>query len=225
MTVENGRPWERPASGPPECQVDGDDAALAATVRDRPGARIAFRPSAGSDLARALSLDPSGLEPEGAHTLELPVDALRVDVDGQPRLAVNMVVLGAAPDRLRRLDRAVAITVVVDGRVLRDERALTVVLASGQYLRGLDLVPRGHPGDGRIEVQVYAPRPGERRAMRDRVRRGEHLPHPRIIQVAGRRIEVRSADRALRLEIDGVPAPTARRVVVEVIPEAFCLMA
>ena len=36
------------------------------------------------------------------------------------------------------------------------ERATTVVVLVGQYLRGADVSPRGHPGDGAAEVQVYA---------------------------------------------------------------------
>ena len=204
--------------------MEGDDAALAAAARDQPGSRIAFLPSARCDLARALGLDVTSLDPRADRVLELPVDALRVDADDHSRFAVNMVIVGVAPDRLRWFDRASAVTVTVDDRVVHHDRAVAVVIANGQYLRGLDLVPRGHPGDARIEAQVYALRPGERRAMRDRLPRGEHLPHPRVIQAAGRRIEVRSVERALKLEIDGVPAPSARRVAVEVVPEAFCLM-
>jgi hypothetical protein len=226
VTVEKGEPWERPASGPSQRLVEGDDAALARAAGEVPGARITFRPSDRSDLARVVSLDPT---PRVA-TMELPVDALRIVADGRAgraanMLAVNMVVLGAAPDRFRRLDRARAVTVTIDGREVYDDRAVTVVVANGQYLRGIDLVPRGHPGDGRFEVQVYAPRRGERRVMRDRVRRGEHLPHPHIKQMVGRRVEILGADRALALEIDGVAEPATRRVVVEMVPEAFSLLA
>jgi len=49
--IEKGRPWERPAEGPPDVVVDGDDPALAAAVGHRPGARVAFRPDAASDFA------------------------------------------------------------------------------------------------------------------------------------------------------------------------------
>ena len=61
-------------------------------------------------------------------------------------------------------------------------RATAVVVASGQYLRGADVVPRGHPGDGRVEVQVYAVARGERAGVRGRLPQGVHLPHPDITQ-------------------------------------------
>jgi hypothetical protein len=55
-----------------------------------------------------------------------------------------------------------------------------------------------------------------------------HLPHPDITQTTGRRIDVvagpPSKGRAVGLEVDGVPAPVARRVIVEVAPEAFLIV-
>ena len=104
--VEKGQPWERPASGPAEWHVAGDDATLAAAVRDRPGARVEFRPDGSSDLARALGLDRIGRA-----SLELPVDALRIVADGRELFAVNMVVVGVAPDRARWSTRTPAVHV------------------------------------------------------------------------------------------------------------------
>lgn len=217
--VEKGRPWERPATGPAEWMVEGDDATLAAAVRDHPGARVGFRPDPTSDLARAL-----GLHAPGDAGLELVLDALRVDADDRDLFAVNMVVVGTSPDRARWFTCAPSLRVTVDGRAVHDARATAVVVASGQHLRGNDLVPRGHPGDGRAEVHVYAVRRGERRAVRDRLPQGVHLPHPDITQTSGRRVEVFADDRPVALELDGVATPAARRVVIEVVPEAFLIV-
>jgi diacylglycerol kinase family enzyme len=147
----------------------------------------------------------------------VPVDGLRLEV--APRLAINAVVLGAAPDRVRWWSRDVSIEVVLDGRERFRGRATTVLVANGQYLRGADIVPRGHPGDGRAEVQVYALSRGERRAMRRRLAQGAHVPHPRIRELSGRRIEVRVAGRGLPLEVDGVGRGRHRELTVEVVPE------
>ncbi len=217
--VEKGRPWERPASGPAEWQVEGDDATLAAAVRDHPGARIEFRPSAGSDLARAL-----GLHAPGGSALELGLDGLRVVADGRELFAVNMVVVGVAPDRAGRFTRAPAVRVRVDERVAHDGRATSVVVASGQHLRGADVVPRGHPGDGRIEVQVYAVVRGDRAGVRARLPQGVHLPHPDITQTTGRHVEVRADRGPVALEVDGVAVPPAALVTIDVVPGAFVLV-
>jgi diacylglycerol kinase family enzyme len=217
--VEKGRPWERPAAGPAEWHVDGDDATLAAAVRDHRGARVEFRPGTGSDLARAL-----GLHAPGAGAIELALDGLRVVADARELFAVNMVVVGVAPDRAGWLTRASAVRVRVDARVVHDGAATGVVVASGQHLRGADVVPRGHPGDGRIEVQVYAVRRGERAGVRSRLPQGVHLPHPDITQASGRQVEVRADRGPIPLEVDGVGVSPAAVVTVDVVPGAFVLV-
>jgi hypothetical protein len=218
MVIERGEPWERPATGPAQWEVEGDDATLAAAVREMPGVRVGFRPSPQSDLARAVG----GFGTTGGN-LELPIDALRVDADGRAAFAVNMAVFGTAPDRTTRWTATRSMTVRVDGRVVFSEAATGVVIANGEYLRGFDVVPRGHPGDGRAEVHVYALRRGERAGMRERLRQGVHLPHPDILVVSGRQIQV-IADRNLAVELDGVEAPAASQLAVEVVPEAFSLV-
>jgi len=231
--IEKGRPWERPAAGPAAWHVEGDDAALANSVRDQPGARVGFRPDPTSDLARALGLHApaapgGGDEPAegdgGGGRLELPVDALRITADGRDLFAVNMVVVGTAPDRLGWFSGAPELRIAVDGRAVHEGRATTVVVATGQYLRGNDVVPRGHPGDGRAEIQVYAVGRGQRGAVRGRLPQGVHLPHPDITQATGRHVEVTGGTRAVRLEVDGVPVPAATRVSVDVVPEAFLIV-
>ncbi|MFN8028619.1 MAG: hypothetical protein U0W40_20365 [Acidimicrobiia bacterium] len=220
--VRKGEPWERPATGPAETGVQGSDAELAAAARTHPGARLAFDPADDSDLARALGLGwgPADRVPG---SLELPLDAMTVRADDAEHFAVNMVVLGTPPDRLGALSPRVATGITIDGRPTYDAKAISVLVANGQYLRGADAVPRGHPGDGRLEVQAYAPTVGEARAMRDRLATGTHVPHPRIAQAAGRRVEIRFA-RPVRLELDGVERGRATVVVVEVVPEAFSIV-
>ncbi|HVJ96677.1 MAG TPA: hypothetical protein VNC41_07590, partial [Acidimicrobiia bacterium] len=54
------------------------------------------------------------------------------------------------------------------------------------------------------------------------------LRQPDITQTSGRRIDVvagpSSTGRPVGLEVDGVPAPAATRVQVEVVPEAFLIV-
>jgi hypothetical protein len=203
--MRRGEPWGEPLgdAGRTGLDVTGGDAALASAVAEHPDAVFRFVPSAGSDFARAIGLTgaPSG-------TTALICDGLRLP-DGT--VAVNAVVFGVAPDRLRWWHRRRPVSVEVDGRAVGAGRATTVVVANGQFLRGGDVVPRGHPGDGRIEVQVYTLEPRERSGMRARLSRGAHVPHPRIAERAGRAVTVRwvapSRGRARRRpwEVDGVP--------------------
>jgi hypothetical protein len=218
--LRHGEPWGRAARGPADAEVIGDDRDLAELAATRPGTLVRFRPSPASDLARAVGLGPGSATETRAAT-EVLVDALRLD-DG--RLAMNAVVVGQPPDRLRWRTRARDLTVTIDGREWFAGRATTVLVANGQHLRGRDLVPRGHPGDGWAEVQVYALRRSERAEMRRRLVTGTHVPHPRIRQVRARRIEVTLAGSATGVEVDAVAAGSIFRLTVSVVPGAIRLL-
>ncbi len=219
--IRKGQSWGRPATGPPDTEVAGGDAEVAAVAARRVGARVAFRPGPASDLARAIGLTGPGAAGASA-PVEVPVDGLRLD--RRPDLAVNGVVVGTAPDRMRWWTRARALEVIVNGRSRFAGRATAVVIMNGQFLRGTDIAPRGHPGDGRAEVQVYAPRRGERRAMRRRLPQGAHVPHPRIHEASGRRVEVRLSGGSAPLEADGVDCGRVAGVVVDVVPAVLWML-
>jgi diacylglycerol kinase family enzyme len=216
--IKRGEEWGTPTTAGPDLEVSGDDAELARAAARRPGALIRFRPTAGSDLARAV-----GVQTAGNASVEVRLDALRVEDHG---LACNMVVLGLAPDRLRRRSRRTTVTVTVDGVEWFTGRATTVVVATGEFHHGLDLVPRGHPGDGRVEIQVYALRPAERAGMLARLAAGTHVPHPRIAQRTGRKVDVRwaRAGSRRRLELDGRSRGRTDRATIEVVAGAYRLL-
>ena len=217
--IRRGTDWGTPAVAPPDLVVGGADWDIAAVVAARPGARIALESSGSSDIARCAGVTGTG-GPISAATTDLPFDAIDLD-DGT--LVVNAVVLGVAPDRLARRHRRVPTEVHVDGREVFDGSATTVVVATGQYLRGGDVVPRGHPGDGRIEVQVYALEPGQRPRMRRRLGGGEHVPHPAIVEASGRRVSV-SAARARPVELDGLRVRARSELIATVRPGAWYLV-
>ena len=214
MTVRKGEPWGRPTDAEPDREITGDDAALAAWVASAPGALVRFHPDAASDLGHAVGASET---PVGT---ELPMDTL-VLADGT--VAVNMVVLGTPPDRVTRWRRRTELSVTLDGTTWFEGRATTVLVAVGQWLRGNDVVPRGHPGDGRVEVQAYRLRPAERSEMRRRLPTGGHLPHPRILGRTARTVEIRAA-KPLPLEVDGVTRAPVSRLSAEVKPNAYRLL-
>jgi hypothetical protein len=211
-----GDPWGHAATRPPDLEVAGDDADLAAVAMSDRGALVRFRPSPRSDIARAL-----GLGPASTGATEVAIDALEIEQDGG---AVNAVVLGPPPDQLRWSARASTITVRVDGRPWFRGRATTVVVASGQFLRGADVVPRGHPGDGWAEVQVYALTRRARRPMHRRLPTGTHMPHSGIRAGRGRRVEVEAAGRGLPVEVDGRRRGRTTRLGVTLVPAAIRLL-
>ena len=215
--IKPGEPWGRPTTEPPDLEVAGSDADLAASVAARPGALVRFRPDSSSDLARAVGLAAGPVVSLG---VEVPLDLLRVD--GGP-VAANMIVIGIPPEGLGRFARRFGANVRVDSRPVFHGPCTTVVISTGQFRHGLDLVPRGHPGDGRAEVQIYAVPGRQRRALRTRLATGTHVPHPGITQRSGARVTV-SIDRRVALEVDGRPAPATDLVDITVVPNAYRLL-
>jgi diacylglycerol kinase family enzyme len=215
--MKPGEAWGEPVAGAPDLEVCGNDADLAGVLDTHEGALVQFRAAPGSDLGRALGLAATG----SPGTLAAPIDALRVEPGGY---AVNGVILGTSPAHLRLTTPSARVRVLVNGRQLMAGPATTVVVANGQFFDGLDVVPRGHPGDGRLEVQVYALRRSERRAVRSRLPQGIHLPHPRIPVTTGRDVEIHVEGGRLPLEIDGVARGSVSEVTVTVIPAALRLV-
>jgi hypothetical protein len=213
--IRPGEEWGTPARGPADIEVTGGDPDLAAVVAARPGVLVRFRPDESSDFAGAV-----GISGEVGRDIEVAVDLLRFD-DGEA--AVNMFVLGTPPERLRRTARCFGANVRVDDRSVFHGPCTTVVVATGQFRHGLDVVPRGHPGDGRAEVQIYAVRRPERAALRTRLATGTHVPHPGITQRTARRVTV-STGRKVAFEVDGRPRPATDFVEINVVPSAYRLL-
>lgn len=63
-----------------------------------------------------------------------------------------------------------------------------LLICNAQYFRGLDVAPRGHPNDGKIEILEFSSQLGSRDRLKvfRRSRTGDHLPHPfiRFVQCA-----------------------------------------
>jgi len=219
--IRPGEPWGHPTSSPPDVDVAGGDAALAAVAGRTPGALVRFRPDRTSDLARAVGLAPTTVH--GSTTAlgtALPLDLLAFG----EAVACNMCVFGTPPDRLRRSSPSFEIHVELDDRPWYSGRATTVVVAIGQFLRGFDVVPRSHPGDGKAEVQVYDVGRRERRTMRSRLVSGTHLPHPGIRQRSAHTIELRFRPAAPS-EIDGAGhEPLTSTTTIEVVASAYRLL-
>jgi hypothetical protein len=225
--IRPGQEWAQPIDGPPDLEVTGDDAALARAVEHAHARGITcplvrFRPEASSSLARAVGLAPGGSpDPHVA----LPFDALVVEAGEHygRRLAVNAVVSGVVPARLRSRHPSIAVRVTADGRPVGASRATTAAVLNGQYLGDADVAPRGHPGDGRAEVVVLAVDAKDRKAMRERMARGDHVPHPGIAIVSARAAGIEWAD-AQPFEVDGYPVGRRRVLDVAVLPQAFRLL-
>lgn len=91
---------------------------------------------------------------------------------------------------------------------------------NAQFLDGRDLVPRGHPNDGRVEVLTVGASMGARQRVLAwrRARSGGHLPHPHLSVRSTKDVVVEG--RGVVLVVDGVRTGRFDSVSVRVRPDA-----
>lgn len=182
MTIGKGTAWGSAVPRPPDLLVVRSDADLArALTADQAATPVAVQ---GGDLWRTLGARELG---DRVELQRMPIDLVDITLDdGTPFAAVAHVVAHGAPTR---------------GGVWRGP--VTAVM-NAEWIGDLDVAPRGHPNDGRVEVVRLDPSVGlrQRLAIRRRMRTGSHLPHPGI---SVRPVREHSLDfgRPLTVRIDG----------------------
>lgn len=183
MGIRRGEAWEEPlATGTEVVVVDGD--AAAAAVIERSLGSAADPPTihiTAGDVSRSLG---------GALAVEDPGDRLRCRMDA---VLVQRVDGAGGPD-------AVAVGHVVARRPWWIGR-FTVVMNT-THLGEMNLGPRAHPGDGRLDVTEGRLRPVERWQARRRAPSGSHVPHPALDTRRVRSEEVR-VPRGASVYVDG----------------------
>lgn len=238
MGVVRGEDWGSPADSAPDYEIRGNDRDLAlllektGVVHGGAPPSIQFLPSPESDIASAVGLSEHS-EP-GATGIALPLDVLLFDPSptgpagqvGQPDkrgISVNGIEVGTAVDRIGWWHRSFPCSVTVDGSTVFDGRAVCIVVMTGEHLRGNDVSPRGHPGDGKAEVYVYALQRGERHSMRQRLADGTHVPHPQILRRAGTHFEI-TLERPAPLQVDSTQRGKITHLTIDLLPEAYALL-
>lgn len=198
MTIGKGEAWGDTVPRPRPLRVAADDADLAERLDDGSGTPTGV---SSGDLLRTLG---GGSHAGSTEVLRLPVDLVRVRLDDEePIPAVAHVVIAEPWWRGGRL------------------RGPVVVVMNAEFLGDLDVAPRGHPNDGRVEILELDATLGirQRLQMRRRARSASHLPHPLVTTRSVRRAD-REFDRPLSVVVDGRRRGRARRVRVEVEPDA-----
>ena len=199
MTIERGQDWGRETEVPPDLVVSTNDARTCELV-------AAGRAVAAVKGDVAVTLGSRVAPKAGSRGRKLPVDLLDVmlRVGGEPR-------------------RCVAVAHVEIGqpwwRGGRWRGAAHFVMNTGHW-RSHDIVPRGHPNDGRFEVMTVSAGMSARQrwlAWRRSVL-GTHLPHPGLS--VSSLTETSFAGRHLVVRVDGRRVRGVSEVEVRVRPDA-----
>lgn len=180
MTIKRGEEWGRRVAAPRNLVVVSSDAEIAQLPST---GVIAVR---GGDLWHAL----------GKPTLVSPGDqCTEVDIDG-------LEVTVTRPDGSTSL--LLAASSVEIGRWF-GPGAYVAVLNSG-FCGDLNLAPRSHPNDGRLDVFHLTAGTSlvQRLLIRRRASIGSHLPHPAITVSATEKFAMVRPTRHTRLVLDGI---------------------
>lgn len=193
MTVQRGQEWGTTVPRPDGLVVASSDAELAQLATAEPAGDFGL---AAGDLHRAIGA-PAPRDP----LQRLPIDALRVSIDGRQLLAVAHVIV------MRSFWRGPIIAVM-----------------NCDHLGAWDMAPRAHPNDGRFDVVEFdrAMSTRSRWQARSRLRQGTHVPHPDIATRTALHAEW-NLERPTPIRVDGVPRGRVLRLVVDIAPDHFAI--
>jgi diacylglycerol kinase (ATP) len=113
------------------------------------------------------------------------------------------------------------VRVDVDRRSYDGRGVWVVVGISLLWGGGRRTPPRSYPGDGALDVLVFKGPKSESFTTLPKVYKGEHVPHPNVVELKGRTIRV-EGDRPLPVEADGETLGTTP-ASFEVLPQIINL--
>lgn len=209
-----------PEGGPPEPRPIDAEAVLAVVSS-----------GSGCDFARTFGLDrkPEVLAKRIATDHLMPIDlgvASFSDQDGQPqrRVFANIAEVGYGAEVVRRAARmprflgrvryllaawsAIATldrqeTLVTIGQEEQFVPVVNLVVANCQFFGGgMKVAPRALPDDNRFNVQVYTGQRSQVFLLTSKIFRGEHIPHPHIIERMAATVAI-APEQPLLVEADG----------------------
>jgi hypothetical protein len=201
VSVIRGAPWGDAGPLPADALFVATDAEAAAELDAARREGRDPRPVAllGGNLCRALGGRGDLARLHGGDATRATVDVLSVTIDG-----------GAA--------RAAVAHVVARGATWWFGPVTAAMNA--EWLGEWDLAPRAHPGDGLVDVVRAELSFADRRKARRRLPSGTHVPHPGI-RIDRSAAVVVETHRPQWVWLDGVRAGRARRIEIEVLPDAL----
>ena len=216
MSIRPGQEWGSPGRLAPEAPIFSSDRSAALWLQvvlgpeiggDQQGSGDHELGLIGGDLHRSLgapSRDEAALRAGQGVRYPLDVGEVRLD-GGTPQLFLAHLVAVARP-RSGLFE------------------AETVVVMNATHMGSLDLGPRAHPGDGRLDITTGVLARRDRRQARRRMRSGTHVPHPDLAQrrVRTTRLEL---DPRHHVRLDGEEVGTASVLELRCVADAVVVVA
>ena len=204
MPIAKGEDWGTEGELPPGARIFQNDAALSRAVEYAAAKRLEMPICGlvGGDLWRTLGAPPGGTSRlRGGLATQVTVDVgwLRFD-EGE-------------------LEHAFVAHCIARTRWWGE----VVAVMNAEWLDEWDVAPKGHPGDGWLDVTAAALSWPERQKVRERLPTGTHLPHPDL-KTSRVREAVFEFERPRRLYLDRVPFSRVSRLEVRVQPASLTVV-
>jgi hypothetical protein len=199
VTIEKGQPWGEPGPLADDGVVVASDAEARHVVEAarRAGAEPPMLGLVGGDLCRTVGGRGDRDRLHGGEAVRLPVDLGSVLIDGRHHWFVAHLVARRSWWR---------------GPVL--------AVMNAQWHGRWNVVPKGHPDDGLLDVLEADLGLDDRFKARSRLPLGTHVPHPGIAQRRVASLQV-SFDRPTPVWLDGERVGAARTLSIRVEPDAL----
>jgi hypothetical protein len=215
VTIRPGEEWGAPGALAADAPVAEDDRAARAHLQRR-------LEEVGGEIARPGAFGELGLLGGDLHrTLGSPAhDVGDLRAGRGTRYPVDLGLVQVGDRHLVFLSHLVA----HPRAQLRWWSQRTVSIVNGSYVGELDLGPRAHPNDGRLDLTDGRLPLGQRRQGRRRARSGSHVPHPDLTTRRITHVEVHH-DRPMHLWLDGEQVGTATDFDIRCLPDALVVVA
>ena len=203
MTIRNGEPWGELGALPESGVAIKSDSELRNVVLEcmRTDTTLPVFGLLNGDLWRAVGAPIGGinrLKSEKAQTVTIDLVEVRLDA-GTNWFCSHMLIRNR----------------LWSGR--------TVAVMNSEWIGPWRVAPRAHPNDGKVDIIEGSLPFGQRVMARQRIRTGDHIPHPKI-KVSQKSAWSTMAGALSHVYLDGQKVGNFKAVNVQVLPDALTVV-
>jgi diacylglycerol kinase family enzyme len=99
----------------------------------------------------------------------------------------------------------------------------TVAVMNSEWMGPWRVAPRAHPNDGKVDIVEGTLPFGQRLIARQRIRTGDHIPHPKI-KVSQRSAWATTTEHPNNVYLDGHKVGKFKAIELQVLPDALTVV-
>lgn len=203
MTIRNGQPWGQIGSLPESGVVIESDSELRTVVLEcmRSGTPFPVFGLLNGDLWRAVGAPVGGINRlKGEKAQTVSIDLVEVRLDEQTNWFCSHM--------------------LIRNRLWHGNAAAVM---NSEWIGPWRVAPRAHPNDGKVDILEGALPLGQRVIARQRIRTGDHIPHPKI-KVSQKSAWSTTSGALSHVYLDGQKVGNFKAIKLQVLPDALTVV-